>query len=135
MWDLIRTSGSRSDTLARNQSDQTGSDETSPIVDGSSGASTAPKDFKYFLTVQNAAGPITPFQQGAFAFNTSGFPLLGGESPGDPLYDRPDGTKQQSPGKLTASKGWEVHRMNLPTMSFSYSYLSLASLNAEPAGR
>ena len=106
----------------RNQSDQTGSDATSLIVDGILWrVFTAPPDFKYFLTVKNAAGPIVPAEQGAFAFNSSGFPLTPTGA------DRPDPTKQQSPGKLTASKGWGIHTgMNSPTMSSSYSYFKIA---------
>jgi len=116
VWDLIRTAGSRSDTLVRNQSDQTGSDATSLIVDGILWrVQTAPTDFKYFLTVQNAPGPIVPAEQGCFAFNLLGFPLTPTGA------DRPDGTKQQSSGKLTASKGWGIHTgMSSPTMSASY---------------
>jgi hypothetical protein len=132
VWDLTRTSGSTIDTVARSQSDQTGSDETSLIVDGILWrVYTAPRDFRYLLTVQNAAGPITPFQQGAFSINSSGFPTTDGKNP-DGANDRPDGTKQQSPGKLSASKGWGIHTgMNSPTMSTSYSYFKSRVTNAD----
>jgi hypothetical protein len=121
VWDLIRTIGSRIDTLARDQTDQTGSDESSVIVDGILWCvSTAPKDFRHFLTTRNAAGPIVPVQQGCFSFNSSGFPL----SPTG--ADRPDGTKQQSSGRLTISMGWGIHTgMNSPTMRASYTNFRL----------
>jgi hypothetical protein len=96
------------------QTNQTGDNEYT-VVDGIMvKVLGAPSDFKYFWTVANANGAITPFQQGAFAFNANGFPLTPDGS------DRPDGTVQQSSG-LTASSGWGFHTgMNSATMSSSY---------------
>ena len=116
VWHLIRTVGTKTDTVAKNQKDQTGSDDRAVIIDGIDWrVHSSPLDFKNFFTVSNASGPIAPFQQGAFAFNASGFPLTPEGA------DRPDGTKQQSAGKLTASKGWGIHTgMYAPDMSSSY---------------
>ncbi len=60
-----------------------------------------PNGFKDFLTVANAAGPLDPPEYGAFAFNSSGFPH-------PTTGDRPDGSRQQTTGGLTASKGWGI---------------------------
>ena len=101
-----------------NQSNQSADEEYS-IVDGILlKVEGAPNDFKYFYTVANADGPISPFQQGCFAFNSNGFPFTPDES------DRPDGTVQQSAAAgLTGSMGWGIHTgMNSATMSASYSY-------------
>jgi hypothetical protein len=125
-WDLIRTAGSRSDTLLRNQSDQTGSEATSLIKDGILWrVNTAPTDFQYFLTVQNAAGPIVPAEQGCLVLSASGFPL----SPTGAI--QPDGTKQQSTGKLTASQGWGIHTgMNTTSMASTYTNFKSRITNA-----
>ncbi len=122
VWDLTRTTGTRSDTIARNQSDQTGSDETSPIVDGILWrVYTAPKDFntssRYKTRrVRSPRSSRGPSHSTRAVFRCSA-------SLRRSFVDRPDRTKQQSPGKLTASKGWGIHTgMNSPTMSASYSY-------------
>lgn len=127
-WSVVRTWNGRVDTVLRGQTDQDGTD-TSPIVDGIQWRVIgAPLSFKRFYTVSNGAGPITPFQEGCFAFNSSGFPTTDGLDP-DGVNDRPDGTKQQSGGVLTASKGWGIHTgMNDPAMSLGYTnFLSRVS--------
>jgi hypothetical protein len=113
-WNLVRTWNGKIDTVARNITNQT-ADDLSPIIDGIQWRVIgAPLDFKYFLTVANKNGAITPFQHGAFSFNGSGFPL-----PPSGL-DRPNGTIQQSAG-LGVSQGWGIHTgMNSATMSLSY---------------
>lgn len=113
-WDLVRTWNGRTDTVARNIANQR-ADDLSPIVDGIQfRVIGAPLDFKNFLTVRNANGAISPFQQGCFSFNSSGFPLAPSGA------DRPNGTIQQSTG-LSASQGWGIHTgMNSTTMTLSY---------------
>ncbi len=110
-WSLAKGS-----TTVLTSSNQTG-DDTSPIYDGIQWRVIgAPNAFKYFFTVANASGAISPEQQGAFAFNGSGFPLT---PDGD---DRPHGTKQQSAG-LTASSGWGLGTgMNSPSMDPGYDF-------------
>ncbi len=122
VWGIVRTLGGRVDTVARNETDQTGGDEGAVIVDGVQFQVTgAPNDFKRFLTVADKNGPINPPQMGAFAFNSSGFPTLDGGIPNG-TNDRPDGTKQQSAG-LSASQGWGIHTgMNDPAMDYHYPY-------------
>jgi hypothetical protein len=116
-WDLIRTRGSLSDTVAHDQGDFTGSDDHLVIVDGIAwGVEDAPLDFKYFVTVANGSGPVVPWQQAVFAANESGFPLAPDGS------SVPDGRKQQSSGKLSSNQGWIIHTgMNSPAMSPLYS--------------
>jgi hypothetical protein len=117
-WSIVRSWAGKVDTVAKGLTDQAATDAGAAIIDGIDFRVVgAPLDFKYFLTVKNAAGPIVPAEQGAFAFNTSGFPLTPTGA------DRPDPAKQQSPGKLTASKGWGIHTgMNSPTMSYTYTF-------------
>ncbi len=58
-------------------------DVLSPIVDGIMvKVSGAPNDFKGFECVANGSGPVDPPDMAAFAFNSSGFPLVNG-------FDRP----------------------------------------------
>jgi hypothetical protein len=120
VWHLVRTEGTKVDTVAKNIADQTGSDAGSPLIDGILfRVFTATNDFKSFLTVANANGKIAPPQPGSFAFNNSGFPI---GPPLDPSQDRPDGTKQQSAG-LTVSSGWGIHTgMNAADMDYTYPY-------------
>jgi hypothetical protein len=75
-------------------------DETDavPIFDGMQVKVTGPAlDYKLFLVTANANGPVDPPEQGTFAFNNNGFPLVFNS-----LYpdgsDRPDGDRQQSNG-------------------------------------
>jgi len=114
-WAIKRTIGTTTTTVATGVTDQSASDAGAVIVDGIDFRVVgAPLSFKYFLTVSNANGPLSPFQPGSFAFNTSGFPLPPSGA------DRPDGPTQQ-PGGLTASKGWGIHTgMNATDMSASF---------------
>jgi hypothetical protein len=110
VWHLIRTLAGAVDTVARDVQDQNGTDEGSPIVDGLIfRVYGAPDDFKEFLTVANAAGPLSPPEAGAFGFNSSGFPHPNTE-------DRPDGTRQQTAG-LGVSQGWGIHTGEAPDQS------------------
>ncbi len=120
VWHVVRTEGTKIDTVAKNMTDQTGSDAGSPMVDGIIfRVFTVTNDFKTFLTVANANGKIDPPQPGSFAFNDSEFPI---GPPLDPSQDRPDGTKQQS-GGLVASSGWGIHTgMNAPDMDYQFAY-------------
>jgi hypothetical protein len=72
----------------------------------------APFAFKRFTTVANAAGPISPAQMGAFAFNSSGFPTLDGKA-ADGVNDRPLMSKQQV--SAGAGLGWGVHTFSNST--------------------
>ena len=85
-----------------------------------------PKDFKQFLVTSNAAGPLTPPEIGAFAFNASGFPLLYF----DPYTstDRPNGTRQQSAG-LTLSQGWGIHSADTLTGLLYTDFKNIVSSN------
>ncbi len=61
-----------------------------------------------FMTTQNAAGPLTPPDMAAFAFNDSGFPVLEGTLTPEGSYpesDRPTVDVQQS----TNSSVWGIH--------------------------
>ncbi|MFQ5570308.1 MAG: hypothetical protein ACE5G0_11575 [Rhodothermales bacterium] len=68
-------------------------------VDGQQVSVTGPvPDFTAFQVIANAAGPVDPPNMGAFAFNSSGFPLVGGN-------DRPTRGVQQS----TNNSAWGIH--------------------------
>jgi hypothetical protein len=125
-WNIVRTWNGAVDTVAKRMTDQAATDAGAAIVDGIDfRVIGAPNDFKYFFTVSNASGAITPFQQGAFAFNSSGFPLTPEGA------DRPT-QAQQSAGKLNASQGWGIHTgMNSPTMSLSYTNFKSRVTNAD----
>jgi len=56
-----------------------------------------PLDFKNFTVVANAAGELDPPEQGCFAGNNNGFPLLKG-------LDRPNPLRQQTNGST-----WGIH--------------------------
>jgi hypothetical protein len=73
-------------------------------------------DFKQFLVMSNALGPLVPPELAAFLFNTSGFPFY--DNGMGPNNDRPDGSRQQSSG-LTSSQGWGIHAGGLGS-AFSY---------------
>ncbi len=64
-------------------------------------------EIKDFITTRNAAGPITPTEIGAFAFNGSGFPH---SSAGD----RPT-ARQQSTVNLGGTAGWGIHTFGART--------------------
>jgi len=73
-------------------------DISRPIADGIEWIVTGPElTFKSFQVVANGAGAVDPPQQGCFAFNNNGFPLLDGS-------DRPDGAIQQTNGSA-----WGIH--------------------------
>lgn len=85
VWHLDRQDPAGATRVLTNQTNQAG-DESYNIVDGLQVKSIGPaKNYKLFLTVANAAGPINPPTQGAFPFNASGFPFI----PEDPSIDRP----------------------------------------------
>ncbi len=98
VWDA--TTNTRRDSNRTNQS-ATGPFDY-PVVDGLLiTVIGAPDDYKDFLTVANANGPLNPPEYAAFAFNGSGFPH-------PTTADRPDGSRQQSSGALNAGQGWGV---------------------------
>jgi hypothetical protein len=117
VWHLVRTHGTVVDTVAKNQTDQTGTDAGAIIVDGVEfRVSGAPNDFKFFETVSNAAGAITPTQAGSFAFNGSGFPLPPSGA------DRPVGNVQQTTG-FAAGMGYGIHTgVNAAGMDYHYPF-------------
>ncbi len=94
-WTVINTT--KGDTVLKNQLNQTG-DENYLNVDGLTLVVTgAPLNFKDFLVVANANGPLDPPEYGALAWNASGFPH-------PTTADRPDGNRQ------TAGPGlWAIH--------------------------
>lgn len=98
VWDV--TTNVRKDSNRTNQGDATGPLDY-PIVDGVLiKVIGAPNDYKDFLTVANAAGPLSPPEYGAFAFNGSGFPH-------PTTADRP-APRAQSTVTLGA-QGWGIH--------------------------
>ena len=114
VWHVDRSDGVRVISNATNQN----GDEESPIADGIQfRVSGAPNDFKSFLTVSNAEGPIDPPEIGAFAFNSSGFPFLPYNISAnyfgtpDELNDRPSDDQQVGDGHFgihTGSVGTDV---------------------------
>jgi hypothetical protein len=103
VWHVVKTLGAKSDTVARNITDQTGSDAGSPIVDGIIfRVFSVTPDFVKFTVVANANGPLVPPDMGTFAFNSGGFPTLDGNPP-DGVNDRPSSRQQVGGGK------WGVH--------------------------
>ena len=54
------------------------------------------RDFKFFLVTANALGALVPPEMGAFAFNSSGFPMYND-------FDRPANRQQSSGGQ------WGIH--------------------------
>lgn len=82
-----------------------------PIAEGIEWIVTGPAlDFKSFQVVSNANGAVDPPEQGAFAFNANGFPLLDGS-------DRPDGARQQANGST-----WGLHTGYTSANDGSYEY-------------
>ncbi len=76
-----------------------------PIVDGIIfQVSVADSAFEAFQTVANAAGPIDPPTQGAFAFSGNGFPTHDGQPLSPGINDRPDAARQQTNGST-----WGIH--------------------------
>lgn len=97
-WSLVRTLGGRTDTLAKNQTDQDASD-LSPIIDGIQWRVVgAPNNFKRFLVVANANGALNPPDMGTFAFNSNGFPTLD-DAAADGVNDRPSSRQQANGAK------------------------------------
>jgi hypothetical protein len=104
VWHLVRTQGSKRDTVARNLADQTGSDEGSPMIDGIIfRVFTVTPTFQKFTVVSNANGPLVPPDMGCFAFNDNGFPTLDGLPPNNVDNDRPSSRQQVGGGK------WGIH--------------------------
>ncbi len=114
VWGVFRILNGKTDTLARNMTDQTGEPGGALIVDGIEIRVTgAPNDFKDFGVVADASGPISPEQAATINTDAYGYPHAFNDG-------TPDGTKQQSAG-LTVSQGWVVGTgMNSPTMSPYY---------------
>ena len=80
------------------------------VVDGLQFSVVGPEaGFKAFMAVANAAGPIDPPDMAAYAFNSSGFPMVeeaGFTPPGTyPDPDRPTRGVQQS----TNNSAWGIH--------------------------
>lgn len=81
------------------------SENRGPIVDGLLIKVSGPSnDFKSFLVVANAAGPVDPPDIGCFAFNANGFPFLFNDRYPDG-GDRPTRGVQQS----TNNSAWGIH--------------------------
>jgi hypothetical protein len=116
VWGVVRTLNGKTDTVARNMTDQTGDAGGALIVDGIEVRVTgAPNDFKDFGVVHNAAGAVSPEQAATINTDYYGYPHAYNDG-------TPDGTKQQSAG-LTASMGWTIATgMNSPSMDPSYEY-------------
>jgi hypothetical protein len=91
------------------------------VIDGLQFSIVGPAPgIKGFAVVSNAAGPVDPWDMGAFAFNSNGFPML--EATGvipagsHPDADRPDGAVQQTNGST-----WGIHT-GPPAEGDSYDY-------------
>ena len=79
--------------------------DAQPTFDGLQVKVTGPlPQMKAFQTVANAAGPIDPPVQGAFAFNSNGFPTHDGQPLTPGVNDRPDASRQQTNGST-----WGIH--------------------------
>jgi len=103
-WNVVDvTTG---ETKLTDQSNQTG-DDNYFIVDGLQVKVIGPpNDFKRFIVISNASGPLATPDMGAFAFNSSGFPTLDGLE-ADGHNDRPSETQQVS------GAGWGFHTFHV----------------------
>jgi hypothetical protein len=106
LWRLIDLNTQQ--VVLDGQSSQTG-DYNFPVVDGIMvRVSGPPLEFKNFIAVANAAGPLSPPSYAAFAFNSSEFPSPSGA-------DRP-ATNQQTNGSR-----WGIHTADVGG-GFLYSF-------------
>jgi len=114
-WTLKRTWKGVTETLVSGVTDQAGTDPGSPVIDGIQWKVIgAPLSFKDFAVVANATGPLVPPEAATINSDAYGYPHP--SNSGTPV-----GTRQQSAGKLTASKGWTIATgMNSTTMSPQY---------------
>lgn len=103
LWDLIdRTTGQRK---LWNQEISANQQSNHPVVDGVEyQVFKAVPDFRQFLVVANAAGPLDPPEMGCFAFNSNGFPILRNNR-------YPTGTVRPTPyiQQSTNNSMWGVH--------------------------
>lgn len=114
-WSLVRSLGGRTDTLAKNQTDQSASD-LSPVIDGIQWRVVgAPNDFKKFIVTANGSGALNPPDMGTFAFNGNGFPTLDGLA-ADGVNDRPSSKQQVGGGH------WGIATGDGSTHDASYAY-------------
>ncbi|HMB89434.1 MAG TPA: T9SS type A sorting domain-containing protein [Rhodothermales bacterium] len=75
------------------------------LIDGLNFSITGPSaGIKNFFAISNAAGPLDPFEMGAFAFNSNGFPTLDGLPP-DGENDRPSSNQQVGEGAWGINAG------------------------------
>lgn len=102
VWNLDRLDAAGPARVLSKQTNQAG-DNGYTVVDGLLVKVIGPpNDFKRFLAVANAAGPLDPPDIAAFAFNASGFPTLDGLPP-DGVNDRPSSRQQVGGGH------WGIH--------------------------
>ena len=106
-WNLIdATTG---ETKLSKQTNQTG-DDNYYIVDGLLVKVLGPpNDFKSFTVTSNASGPLDPPDMGAFAFNSSGFPMFND-------LDSPSETQQ------TNGSTWGIHTFHVNETSDEVNY-------------
>lgn len=106
VWNLVDKTLNK--VLLSEMTNQSGNSEY-PVVDGLLvQVAGPPNDFKNFLTVANANGPIDPPTYAAFAFNSSGFPH-------PTTGDRPDAAVQQANGST-----WGIHTNDNEDPSYTY---------------
>ncbi|MCK5452872.1 MAG: hypothetical protein KAJ16_00850, partial [Calditrichia bacterium] len=74
-------------------------------------------DFKEFLCVANAVGPIVPSEIGCFAFSNNGFPFLFNDQYPEGT-DRPDRSRQQTNGSA-----WGFHTGMTGSNDGTYAYM------------
>ncbi len=74
-------------------------------------------DFKNFVVVANAAGPVEPAEMGCIAFSDNGFPFLINNLYPAPGTDRPDRSRQQ-----TNRSAWVFHTYMTPENDASFVY-------------
>ncbi len=93
-WNLLNVT--QNTTVLSNMDNQSG-DDNYPVTEGMVVKVLGPpNDFLSFQVVSNGAGVLDPPEQGCFAFNSNGFPLLDGS-------DRPAERQQVGPAE------WGIH--------------------------
>jgi hypothetical protein len=117
-WSMVRTWKGQTATVASGVTDQN-ADDLSPIIDGIQfRVIGAPNSFKDFYVSSNATGPLVPPEAATVNSDAYGYPHP--STSGTPV-----GTRQQSAGKLTASKGWVIGTgMNSTTMSPTFDFFN-----------
>jgi hypothetical protein len=123
VWNLDRLDSDGPARVLSKQTNQSG-DNAYTVADGILVKSIGPpNDFKNFLAVANANGPIDPPDMAAFAFNSSGFPTLDGLPPDGAVNDRPSTSQQVGGGR------WGIHTGDIDSLQAPYSAFIIRATN------